>query len=215
MNIEAVDGPMLNLSKALGFLHGLSFYLAGGTGLALQIGHRKSYDMDFFTPGDFLPAELSSIIRSHHLTIEGEITGHGTLHCILEGVKTSFILYNEQLIFPLKDFHSIYVADWKDLTVEKLRTVADRGQKKDFFDLYFGVQRTGIEMLVELSHKKFGRRINYFHLLKGITYFEDADKNPDPILIDESVKWNEIKGFFLDNFKDFENAFGKTIPTSV
>ena len=29
------------------------WYLAGGTGLALQVGHRHSVDLDFFTPKRF------------------------------------------------------------------------------------------------------------------------------------------------------------------
>lgn len=47
MHLETIDKSMLALSKKLDFLQKFFFYLAGGTGLALQIGHRKSFDMDF------------------------------------------------------------------------------------------------------------------------------------------------------------------------
>jgi hypothetical protein len=209
MRIETIDESMLNLSKRCDFLQELSFYLAGGTGLALQIGHRKSFDMDFFTSKNFLPEELLTAIRFHNFAIEGEMTRHGTLYCILEGVKTSFIFYSERLLFPLNKFNSIDIADWRDIVVEKIRTVADRGQKKDFYDLYFGVQMLGVEMIIELAYKKFGKRVNYFHLLKGLTYFEDADKNPAPLLIDKTDQWEEIKRFFLGRVKEFEHAFSK------
>ncbi len=132
---------------------------------------------------------------------------HGTLYCILESAKTSFVFYEGALLFPVKKFHSINVADWKDIMVEKFRTVGDRGQKKDFYDLYYGVRKLGIDTIVELTYKKYGKKVNYFHLLKGITYFEDADKNPEPLLLDKSIRWNDIKKFFIVKIKDFENAF--------
>jgi hypothetical protein len=207
MHPETADPSMLQLSKRLGFLKEFSFYLAGGTGLALQIGHRKSLDFDFFTSKEFATEELSSVIKKHYLLIEGEIRRQGTLHCILEGVKSSFIFYDRSLMFPTLVFNSIDVAEWQDIIVEKFRTVGDRGQRKDFYDLYFGIQRLGIDKIVEFTYKKFGRDINYFHLLKGITYFEDAEKNPEPMLLDKTVLWIDVKQFFIAHVQDFERAF--------
>ena len=134
---------------------------------------------------------------------------HGTLYCILEGIKTSFIFYDSILIFPQISFESINIADWRDIVTEKLRTVGDRGQKKDFYDLFLGVQKLGIDNIVASAYKKFGKNVNYFHLIKGLIYFEDAEKNPDPMLLDKSVAWNEVKNFFLAHFQDFENAFSR------
>ncbi|MBI4653934.1 MAG: nucleotidyl transferase AbiEii/AbiGii toxin family protein [Nitrospirae bacterium] len=209
MYLKTIDESVLELSKRLAFIKDFSFYLSGGTGLALQVGHRKSFDMDFFTRKEFLPNELITGITTHSLCIEGSIIRHVTLYCILEGVKTSFIFYPEPLLFPLKTFNSIDVADWRDIIVEKLRTIADRGQKKDFYDFYFAVQALGVDAVTELAFKKFGKRVNYFHLLKGLTYFEDADRNPEPFLTEKHILWEEIKEFFSGKIKDFETAFSK------
>lgn len=202
---------MLRLSKRLAFLKEFSFYLAGGTGLALQMNHRKSFDFDFFTGKEFHPEELSTIIKQYKIKSEGEIRRHGTLYCILEGVKSSFIFYDGSLLFPALKFNSIDVADWRDIIIEKLRTVGDRGQRKDFYDLYFGIQKLGIENLAGLANKKFGRNVNYFHLIKGITYFADAEKNPEPMLLDKSVSWKKVKNFFVSHVHEFENAFKRII----
>ena len=209
MNLEAIDEGMFDLSKKLAFIKEFSFYLSGGTGLALQIGHRKSFDMDFFTPIEFLPDDMAAVLTTHHLSIESRVIRHRTLYCILEGMKTSFIFYPEPLLFPLKSFNTIDVADWRDIVIEKLRTIADRGQKKDFYDFYFGVQQMGIDQAAELAFKKFGKRVNYFHLLKGLAYFEDADRSPEPVLIVENIPWNKVREFFLSRIKDFEIAFSK------
>jgi hypothetical protein len=69
----------------------------------------------------------------------------------------------------------------------------------------------GIETLVGLSVKKFGRRINYFHLLKGMTYFENAEKNPEPMLLDKSIPWEDIKRFFISHITEFETALDKMV----
>jgi hypothetical protein len=53
--------------------------------------------------------------------------------------------------------------------------------------------------------------VNYFYLLKGITYFEDADKNPEPMLLDKTVTWEKVKNFFTTHVKDFEKAFGNFV----
>jgi len=209
MHPEVLDLNMLALSKNMGFLNEFSFYLAGGTGLALQLGHRKSFDFDFFTPRNFFPEELSALVGRHNMAAHGEIRSHGTLHCILEEIKTSFIFYDGNLSFPLLQFNSLNIADWRDITVEKLRIVADRGQKKDFYDLYFGLSLLGIETLIELSVKKFGKSVNYFHLLKGMTYFDDAEKNPEPMLLDKSVTWDQVKHFFLTHITEFEKYLEK------
>lgn len=211
MHPETADPGMLQLSKKLGFLKEFSFYLAGGTGLALQMGHRKSFDFDFFTNKDFIPEELSTITRKHKLLIEEEMRRHETLHCILEGVNTSFIFYDGLLIFPTLEFNSLDIADWRDIITEKLRTVADRGQRKDFYDLYFGVQKLGIDNIVESAYKKFGKNINYFHLLKGLTYFKDAEKNPEPMVMDKKVSWSDVRQFFVNQVKDFEKAFQRIL----
>ena len=209
MHPEILDQPLLFLSNRMGFLKSFSFYLAGGTGLALQLGHRKSFDFDFLTSEDFQPEELSALMIQNALMPESEMRGRGTLHCILEGVKSSFISYKSRLLFPLLKFHTLEIADWRDITTEKLRIVADRGQKKDFYDLYAGIQLLGIRDLVELSFTKFAKSVNYFHLLKGLTYFEDAENNPEPIVLDRSLTWDTVKKYFISHIGDFEKAFGK------
>jgi hypothetical protein len=211
MHPEVLNQNMLALSDRVTFLKDFSFYLAGGTGLALQLGHRKSFDFDFFTPLDFSPEELSALLKKHNLSAEGEMRSLGTLYCTLEGIRTSFIFYDVHLGFPVLYFNSVDVADWRDIVVEKLRLVADRGQKKDFFDLYFGLRILDVETLVGSAIKKFGKDVNYFHLLKGLTYFEDAEKSPDPMLMEKSVDWPEVKRYFLTHIQEFQKAFDKSM----
>jgi hypothetical protein len=118
MHPEVLDQNMLALmSDRIGFLKDLSFYLAGGTGLALQLGHRKSFDFDFFSSRDFSPEELSALIKKRNLSTEGEMLSPGTLYCILEGVRASFLFYDINLEFPVLHFNSVNIADWRDVII--------------------------------------------------------------------------------------------------
>ena len=50
---QVLGKKQINLLKKLKFLKNYGFYLAGGTALALQIGHRTSVDFDFYTQRKF------------------------------------------------------------------------------------------------------------------------------------------------------------------
>ncbi|NWF76292.1 MAG: hypothetical protein HXY53_06975 [Nitrospirae bacterium] len=134
---------------------------------------------DFLWMRNFFRKDLIEFqIKKNNLSIGGEIRHQGALHCILEGVKTSFICYDGILLFPL---------------------------------LYFGIQKLGIKNVINYAYKKFGKKVNYFHLLKGVVYFEDADRNPDPLLLDKTVTWDKVKEFFRTHLYEFENALGYVI----
>jgi hypothetical protein len=203
---EVLEVAALQLCKDLDLLKDFSFYLAGGTGLALQLSHRRSFDLDFFTPVEFDPPVLESVLSSKGLTLESSVIRPLTLYCLINKVKVSFMFYDEMLLFPLQRFEKIEVAHWKDILVEKLRTIADRGRKRDFYDVFFGLKETSIEELCLMTKKKFQNRVNYWHILKGLSYFEDADKDPAPMLLKEQVPWQRVKAFFIDNIKRFEKA---------
>lgn len=208
MYLEVLEPEMLELTKKLEFLNKFSFYLVGGTGLALQFGHRKSIDFDFFTKEEFTPDVLSSTLRGHKITFVEIARAFGTLHCLLNGIKASFIFYNEPLLYETIDFNTMKIADWRDIVVEKLRTISDRGLKKDFYDLYLGVKKLGVEEMVGLVRCKFGNRINYLPLLRGLTYFEDAERSKEELIFLQKVEpFDEVKKYFITHIKEFEKTF--------
>ncbi len=180
------------------------FYLAGGTGLAVQLGHRISYDLDFFSEIPFDPEVfIKKINPTNIFFIE-----RGTIHCQIRDIKLSLLYYPEPLIYPELPWHSIKIADWRDIAAEKIKAAAQRGAKKDFYDIY-GILRlkTGIGTLCQLFNKRFAdSRINRYHVLKSLVYFDDAEDEPNPIILikEKSWDWNNIKQFFIENIREFE-----------
>lgn len=180
------------------------FYLAGGTGLALQLGHRKSADLDFFSLKIFSTEFLLKNIQPDKTLLVQE----GTVHCQLGKVKLSFLFYNQPLVFPLINWRGVKLADWRDILAEKFKAISQRGTKKDFYDLYATIQlRLSIEEACIIFKKRFGSSgINMYHILKSLIFFEEAEDDPPPLIVMQGKEWQweKVKKFFILNIRKFE-----------
>lgn len=172
-----------------------SFYLAGGTGLALRLGHRRSVDLDFFAREAFDEnAILPKIQRLSEFSVVAK--SPGTLHVQINGTKVSFLAFDYPTLFPCGEFHGVQVADPRDIACMKLSAIAGRGTKRDFIDLYAVALEHGLSQIMEWFNTKFAAA-NYsrVHLLKSLTYFVDAEKDPAPDLL-VPISWEQVKQFF-------------------
>jgi hypothetical protein len=195
------------LTDLNGELTRMEFYLAGGTGLALQLGHRVSEDLDFFTEREFDAATLSRHLASRPGYTEMSVE-HGTLHAGMAGVKLSFLHYIVPLTNPLLSFRSVLVADWRDILTEKLKTLSQRGSRRDFYDIYACLvgQRLSVAEAIGLLKLRFGATgLNYYHVLKSLEWFNDAEAEPEPVLL-QPMDWQTVKSFFTGHIREFEAA---------
>lgn len=170
-----------------------SFYLAGGTALALQVGHRKSIDLDWFSKKPFSTKDLKNQLKSlGKLKIDQE--EKDTLNCSLDGVRLSFFEYPYNLLFPLVKYKkNIKLANKQDIACMKIDAMSSRGDKKDFIDIYFLLKEISLKNLLKLFNKKYKEiEYNKLHILKSLTYFEQAEKQPMPTMLKE-VSWERIK----------------------
>jgi len=182
------------------------FYLAGGTGLALQLKHRLSLDLDFFTKKEIdTKILIQKIKKLGRFSIEKE--DEDSLIGRFKGARISFLKYDYPCLFSFKDFQGIKVADSRDIGCMKISAIASRGSKKDFIDLFFICQKIiSLEKLLKLFAKKY-KSVNYniMHILKSLVYFEDAEKDPMPKMI-IPISWKEIKEFFKREVKEIKDA---------
>jgi len=172
------------------------FYLAGGTGLALQLGHRRSIDLDFFAPKFPERDLLLSKLREFSPQVTQEAPG--TLDLLIKDVKVSFLEYEYHLLeelVRLEDLGGTSVASVLDIACMKLTAVSSRGTKKDFFDFYFILQQISWADLWSAFAKKYkGVDYNQQHIFKSLVYFHDAKRDPNPDLL-QPVSWGDVKGF--------------------
>ena len=174
-----------------------NFYLAGGTALALQLGHRESIDLDWFSQTDF----SNSVIKEKLPQLgKVEIIGEeeGTVNAVLDGVKLSFLRYRYPLVFPLVMFGKVKLADERDIAAMKIDAASSRGSKKDFIDIYFLLKKYSLAELIGVFEQKYkGITYNKLHILKSLVYFADADNEPMPVMI-QRADWEEVKESLRD-----------------
>ena len=168
------------------------FYLAGGTALALELGHRISIDLDFFSVNDFSTQKIADRLKEKgHLEISSQ--DEDTLNGLLNGVKISFFKYPYQLLSPTKEYGGVALADERDIAAMKILAISHRGSKKDFVDLFVLLKIYSLTDLLEFFNKKYkDYNYNTLHILKSLLYFTDADLDPEPMYIN-AIAWSEVK----------------------
>lgn len=171
------------------------FHLAGGTAVALQLGHRQSVDLDWFTPVELAePLGLAERLRSELPGLETTSIAPGTLHARLFGVRCSFLSYRYALLRPTlawPDF-ACELASLEDLACMKLAAVAQRGARKDFLDVFaIGRERLSLGVMLNLYREKYGIR-DVGHVLASLCYFDDAEREPFPVT-QAPIEWGEVK----------------------
>lgn len=175
-------------------------YLAGGTGLALQIGHRKSYDLDFFIDREFEVDEVIDFLKNNFDT-QLEMSDKKTIKAQIDGVRFSLFYYDYPLLSKFEKFGKINLASIKDISAMKLVAITNRGAKRDFIDIYFISKIEDLEKLLNYYKKKYKKvKPNIYNVLKGLVYFDDADDEPMPRMI-KGVSWDEVKEYFRDEVK--------------
>jgi predicted nucleotidyltransferase component of viral defense system len=178
------------------------FYLAGGTCLALHIGHRKSIDFDFFIPSDFdTSTVINVLIRLGSYQRENE--EKNTINGSLNGVRISFFGYKYKIIDDFSFFNQIRIAGMKDLAAMKLEAIAGRGSRKDFIDFYFLLNQFTLDEIFSFHVQKYGEGLsNRYHLLKSLTYFADAENEAMPLMM-EPLDWEKVKKHIITTVKKY------------
>lgn len=175
-----------------------NYYLAGGTGASIQIGHRISVDLDFFSEKKVDVDAFINQLQDSKLSISNLEKNFGTVKFELAGAQVSFFEYPYPLISPLIGFEGINIAELMDIALMKIVAIANRGSKKDFIDLYMICQKYPIENIFDAFKIKYKKMFNSYQFIKALTYFADADLDPDPNMIIE-WNWGRIKKFFADS----------------
>lgn len=206
----AVPGPvhrLLDRLVAVGLFK--DFYLAGGTGLALLLNHRRSVDLDLFSRSNRLDvdgrrallARLRQVSAWNALDVK-----EGTVHGAIGRVKVSFFWYPQPLVKPLIRQGSVRIASIEDIGLMKLGAIIGRGARKDFVDLYAICRQVPLTRLLAFGQKKFRDSRSFtLQALKALTFFEDAERDP-PVVTPVPLAWDPVKAFFLKEVRTLTSS---------
>lgn len=179
------------------------WYLAGGTALALQVGHRQSVDLDFFTP----EKAFTEISVERELFNTGmwqtTLLEKGTIFGTLRNAKISFIAY--PFFIPSKHrlgCGMVRILLSHDIASMKVIAISQRGRKRDFVDLYwYCINQEPLTKIIQRAVKQYpGQEYNIAHILKSLTYFSDADGDLMPKVFFKT-DWRTIRKFFQQEVK--------------
>jgi predicted nucleotidyltransferase component of viral defense system len=176
------------------------FYLAGGTALALQLGHRVSVDLDFFSDvdevGDDSRAEIVAAFKQRRTT-EALENVFGNLLMKVEDTHVGFFSYGYPLLEPPAEVLGVRVASLLDIGMMKLDALISRGARKDFYDLYFIAQQVPLEEMLYQGPVKYPYAHDYEMMaLTSLTDFDNADRDVAVETFD-GVPWETVKDFFV------------------
>ena len=192
LQFQTVESNTLELLKSLMQKEYLnSFVLVGGTALALQLGNRESIDLDLFSTTEFSSNELlSSLLSEYQIVVNNQLSQ--TLITTINHVKVDFIKFHYPFIRPFVVIENIRMASIQDIAAMKLDAITGRGSKKDFYDLFFLLQHYSIDELFSFYTEKYPHQTT-FHVVRSLSYFDDAEIQPNPIVFDKTITWEVVK----------------------
>lgn len=181
------------------------FYLAGGTALAFQIGHRISVDFDLFYPENINKNLLQKVERVFKtFIVSPSVNSPDELTVFIKNVKTTFLKYPFPIIDGLISLDEMPALSVKEIAATKAYTIGRRGTFKDYVDLYFIVSENhaSLKEVVDLADKKFGLEFNSRLFLEQLIFMDDIDEIEIKFLKD-AVNKNIILDFFTEQTRAF------------
>ena len=196
---------------------GGGFYLAGGTALALQFGHRDSVDFDFFFIGDIDTTKLyekcETVFAGENLEKTQEEKNTLSL-TIAKDVRLSFFGYHYQLIDTPINSENLSLASPLDIGAMKLSAITGRSTMKDYVDLYFILQTISLPELLSATSKKFPT-LDQNLILKSLVYFSDIETEPILFMPGFSTDQKTIEDFLKNVVEKYITQPNKNLNTFI
>ncbi|HEY4360368.1 MAG TPA: nucleotidyl transferase AbiEii/AbiGii toxin family protein [Bryobacteraceae bacterium] len=206
MHTEALTKEGLELFPTLTAFDG--FYLAGGTALALQIGHRLSVDFDLFHDSlidrGLLP-RLKNLFADFR--VQPIVNNPDELTAIVGTVKLTLLRYPFPLIEPLVSIDGLAALSIKELGATKAYTIGRRGTYKDYVDLYFIIadHHASLGQIIAMAERKFGQEFNSRLFLEQLLFMDDVRDYQIDFLI-SPVAPEGITAFFKEKIRELSLA---------
>ncbi|KKQ92183.1 MAG: hypothetical protein UU16_C0029G0003 [Candidatus Woesebacteria bacterium GW2011_GWA2_40_7] len=181
-------------------------YMAGGTALALQLGHRTSLDFDFCTKEHF---ETEIVLKSFQQDIPNikiERVAKDTLILDADGIIVSLFYYPYELIRNLVSFEKINLASTEDVAAMKIVAVSMRGKRRDFIDVYYLLQKFSLEEIVKFTIEKYPS-YQPMVILKGLIYFKDVEEEDFSRgikVFDKDFSWEKVKKKIFEEVEKYQ-----------
>jgi len=168
------------------------FNLVGGTALALYMGHRKSVDLDLFSPIHFDIKNLEKHLNETYGFIKQK-ESDATLLGFINGIKIDCIRYDYPPVQPVFIHDDIRLCSMPDIAAMKLVAISQNGTRlKDFVDMAYLSTKMSLNEMLAAYEKKYPNN-HKISALKGLSYHNDIDFRYEIELMTGKFKWKAIE----------------------
>jgi len=168
------------------------FFLVGGTALALQIGHRRSIDLDLFSVKPFDQEQMLTELESKY-QFRLNFQARNTLKGNIDGVQVDLITHNYPLINPLLNVEGVRMASTADIAAMKLNAISGDGTRlKDFIDVAYLSSSTTLAEMIDTFTEKYGLR-NPAMIVKALDYHKDIDFQESIQMLGNKYDWKIVE----------------------
>lgn len=195
LHTETVEPSTFSLLNQLMRLPQLKdFYLVDGTALSLLYGHRKSDDIDLFSPQAFTNDVVIDCLQKEFTSGFDNRTSSPQfgIFCFINNIKVDLVRHAHPLISPPRLLEGIRMFSTEDIIAMKVQAVFGRGKKKDFWDIAELLQHYSVEDLIRLHQQKYNTQNLLISVPQAITYFKDADESEDAVSL-KNQSWQQVK----------------------
>ena len=206
---ETVEPKLLELTRQLCAYPLLkNFVLVGGTALSLQIGHRKSIDIDLFTTEPFETDKMAnSLVKDFNFFINNRFTN--TILGTIDTIKTDILSHQYRLIGPVTEIEGIRMASCRDIAAMKLNAITDNGSRlKDFIDIAFLSSYFTLQQMLDFFEMKYPGNSSII-ALKSLCYFEDINFDVDIIYQGNTLTWKTIHSRIIEMVQNPQKKFNR------
>jgi hypothetical protein len=180
-----------------------SFYMVGGTAIALHLGHRRSVDFDLFTKSNLNKSKIKKTLLLEPFNQIPVFEDWEQLHLQINQVKVTFFSYPYSVPHDVKVDSIITIPSLLGLAAMKAFALGRRAKWKDYVDLYFILRHH--YSIKEISHeaeKIFTQQFSEKLFREQLAFHKDIDYTEPVEFIGQSAGESEIKDFLIDKATD-------------
>ncbi len=180
-----------------------SFYMVGGTAIALHIGHRRSIDFDLFTFSKLNKSRIKSTLHQVSFNQLPIFEDYDQLHLLINQVKVTFFCFPYLVEHPVKVDSLITIPTLLSLAAMKAFALGRRAKWKDYVDLYFILRDYySIPEICTEAKKIFGQQFSEKLFREQLAFHNDIDYSEPVEYLVPAVAEDEIKNFLTNSATD-------------
>lgn len=176
-----------------------SFYLVGGTAIALHIGHRRSVDFDLFTASRLAKSRIRSVLREYPFPQRLLHEDTDQLHVLCNRVKVTFFSYPYEVPHAIRVGDVVTMPDLLTLAAMKAFALGRRAKWKDYVDLYFILRdRYSIVEIGTRASRLFGDQFSEKLFRAQLAFHDDIDYTETVDYLAPAVADQTIRDTLID-----------------